>query len=368
MNKKIISLMLVLTLVLTVLVGCGDGKGKDVGNTPENVTEDGAAGSGDEKVKIAIVHKNLGDLGFVDESHIGLNEAKDKLGIEFDYAEIVDISEVEMQLRMFADSEEYDLIIALGADYIDPIIAAAADYPEQKFTLADGVVEGYENIHSIRALDPEQTFLSGVIAGLVTKDERMPLANKENIIGFVGGMDTPVSRSGAAGFMAGAKYVNPEVEFIYNIVGSYTDPGTAKEIAMTAYGRGADVISHNAGGSGLGVFNAAEESNKYVIGSSKASIDPERSLVTSLKRIDLLIYQEIESVQNGTWKPGVTLKGIKDDVCGYDRTGINTEIPQDIIDIAEEVKQQYFDGKFELPQDPDQIDEWTKNNNYERNK
>ena len=54
--------MLVLTLVLTVLVGCGDGKGKDVGNTPENVTEDGAAGSGDEKVKIAIVHKNLGEI------------------------------------------------------------------------------------------------------------------------------------------------------------------------------------------------------------------------------------------------------------------------------------------------------------------
>ena len=69
-------------------------------------------------------------------NHIGLNEAKDKLGIEFDYAEIVDISEVEMQLRMFADSEEYDLIIALGADYIDPIKVAAADYPEQKFTFS----------------------------------------------------------------------------------------------------------------------------------------------------------------------------------------------------------------------------------------
>lgn len=356
MNKKVVALALVLILSLTVLAGCA-------GNEAPAETP-----TGDEAVRIAIIHGNLGDLGFIDEAHIGLNKAKEELGIEFDYAEILENSEVETQLRMFSDSGDYDLIIALGANYIDPLLAVAADYPEQHYTLADGVVEGYDNIHSIRALDPEQTFLSGVIAGLVTQDERMPLSNPENIIGFVGGMDTPVSRSGAAGFMAGARYVNPEVEFIYNIVGNYRDPGTAKEIAMTSYGRGADVISHNAGGSGLGVFAAAEESNKYVIGSSLATVDPERSLVTSIKRIDLLIYQEIEEVVNGTWASGVTLKGIRDDVTGYSREGITNELPEDILAIVEEVKQQYIDGKFQLPDDPDQVDAWTLENSYENNK
>ncbi len=355
MSKRIISLGLVLILSLAVLAGCASN------DTPSNT-------NGDDKVRVAIIHGNLGDLGFIDEAHIGLNKAKDELGIEFDYAEILENSEVETQLRMFSDSEEYDLIIALGANYIDPLLAVAADYPDQQFTLADGVVEGYDNINSIRALDPEQTFLSGVIAGLVTLDERMPLSNSQNIIGFVGGMDTPVSRSGAAGFMAGARYVNPEVQFIYTIVGNYRDPGTAKEIAMTAYGRGADVISHNAGGSGLGVFSAAEESDKYVIGSSLASIDPQRSLVTSIKRIDLLIYQEIETVVNGTWTPGVVLKGIRDGVTGYSREGITNELPEDILAIAEEVKQQYIDGKFQLPEDPNQVDAWTLENNYEANK
>lgn len=357
MNKKYVSLVLVFVLALTFLAGCAP-------KAPAEVTP----GENSDKVKVAIIHGNLGDLGFIDEAHVGLNEAKDKLGIEFDYAEVLEASEIETQLRMFSDAEDYDLIIALGANYIDALLAVAADYPEQNYTLADGVVEGYDNIHSTRALDPEQTFLSGVIAGLVTQDNRMPLANDKNILGFVGGMDTPVSRSGAAGFMAGARYVNPEVEFIYNIVGNYRDPGTAKEIAMTAYGRGADVISHNAGGSGLGVFSAAEELNKYVIGSSRATVDPERSLVTSVKRIDALIYQEIENLVNGTWKAGVTVKGIKEGVCDYSRDGINTEIPEDIITKAEEVRQQYLDGKFKLPEDPNELDAWTQNNNYEKNK
>ena len=358
MKKKYISLALVFIMSVSFLAGCAP-KAPENGESP---------GGKDDTVRIAVLLGNLGDKGFNDEVFLGMQEAQEKLGIEFDYAEITENSEIETQLRMFADAEDYDLIIASNASYADYLMEIADDYPDQRFTLADATVEGFDNVNSIRALDPEQTFLSGVIAGLVTQDDRMPLSNKENIIGFVGGQDTPISRSGAAGFMAGARYVNPEVEFIYNIVGDYRNPGTAKEMAMTAYGRGADIISHNAGGSGLGVFNASEDANKYVIGSSAATVDPERSLVTSLKRIDLLLFQEIETIVNGTWEAGVTLKGIKDGVCDYDRTGIKTEIPEDIFVIAEEVRQQFLDGKLEIPVDPDEIAQWTQNNNYENNK
>lgn len=354
MNKKYLSLVLVFILALTLLAGCAD---KDVGE--ETPDEEG-------KIKIALLLGTLGDKGFNDEVFKGMTDAKEDFDVNFDYAEVIENSEIETQLRMFADSEEYDLIIASNATYADTLKEIANDYPDQKFTLADSVVEGYDNIHSIRALDPEQTFLSGVIAGLVTQSSEMKLANDDNVIGFIGGQDTPISRSGAAGFMSGAKYVNPDVEIIYNIVGDYKDPGTAKELAMTAYARGADVISHNAGGSGLGVFNAAEESDKYVIGSSKATIDPQRSLVTSVKRIDLLIYQEVEAIANGEWESGVTVKGLKEDITGYDREGIDTEIAPEILETAEKIKQEYLDGKFEIPNDPNQIEEWSKNNRYEQ--
>lgn len=352
-NKKYLSLVLVFVLSLTLLAGC-----------TSDTTDEETPAADNGKIKIALLMGTLGDKGFNDEVYKGLTDAEKDFDIEYDYAEVIENSEIETQLRNFADSEEYDLIIASNATYADTLKEIANDYPDQKFTLADSVIEGFDNIHSVRAFDPEQTFLSGAIAALTTLDPEMELANPDNVIAFIGGQDTPISRSGAAGFMAGAKYVNPDVEIIYNIVGDYRDPGTAKELAMTAYGRGADVISHNAGGSGLGVFNAAEESNKYVIGSSKATIDANRSLVTSIKRIDLLIYQEVEDIVNGEWKSGTTIKGLKEEVTGFDREGIDTKISDSILEKVEQVKQDYIDGKFELPTDPNEIEEWSKNNKF----
>lgn len=356
MNKRFISLTLIVIMAITFLVGCSDN------NAP---AAEGPADS-DDTVRVAVLLGSLGDKGYNDEVFLGVTEAEEDFEVEIDYVEIIENSEIETQLRMYADSESYDLIIASNATYADTLKEIADDYPDQRFSLADTTIEGFDNVHSTRALDPEQTFLSGVIAGLVTQDERMPLANEQNVIGFIGGQDTPISRSGVAGFMAGARYVNPDVNVIYNIVGSYTDPSSAKELAMTAYGRGADVISHNAGGSGLGVFDAAEESNKYVIGSSKATIDPERSLVTSIKRIDLLIYQEIESIVNETWEPGVTVKGLADEITGFDREEITNEIPEDIMETVEAIRQEFIDGKFELPNDPNEIEAWAAENSYEQ--
>lgn len=358
MKKRLVVMVVLFALVLTILVGCSTSKVVEPSASPIDEKE--------ESVRIAIILGTLGDMGFADEAYQGMKDAKEKLGIEFDYVEISEISEVETQLRMLSDTEEYDLIILMGATYMEAIKAVAPDYLDQKFSLVDATIEGYDNIHSSRGFDPEQTFLSGVIAGLVTQDERMPSSNKENIIGFIGGMDNPISRSGAAGFMAGAKYVNPNVEFIYNIVGGYRDPSTAKEMAMTAYGRGADVISHNAGGSGMGVFSAAEEADKYIIGSSRATVDPERSLVTSLKRTDLLVFQEVESIVNNTWKSGISLKGLKEGICDYDMAGINTEIPTDIIETVEAIKKEFLDGKFTLPTDPNDIPQWSQNNQFSK--
>lgn len=355
MHKKLISLTLIAVMAITFLIGCSS----DDGPSAEGP-------GGDDTVKVAVLLGSLGDKGYNDEIFQGMTEAEEDFEVEIDYVEIIENSEIETQLRMYADSESYDLIIASNAVYADTLSEIAGDYPDQKFTLADATIEGVDNVHSTRVLDPEQTFLSGVIAGLVTQDERMPLANEDNVIGFIGGQDTPISRSGVAGFMAGAKYVNPDVEVIYNIVGNYTDASSAKELAMTAYGRGADVISHNAGGAGLGVFDAAEESDKYVIGSSKATIDPERSLVTSVKRIDILIYQEIENIVNGTWESGVTVKGLADEVADYDREGITNEIPEDIMETVEAIRQEFLDGVFEIPNDPNEIEAWAAENSYEQ--
>lgn len=358
-TKLILALMLTFALLIT---GCGSKSAGNQGdtNTPEPSKE--------KEIKIAMVlgEGGRGDLGFNDEAYEGIEKAQKELNIKFDYCEPNSVNEFETQLRMYAETEEYDLIIAVGATQLDAIKIVAAEFPEQNFSIIDTVLEDFKNVHSVSARNPEQSFLSGVLAGIATQDERFPLSNKENVIAFAVSMDSPLPRQTAAGFMAGAKYINPEVEIIYNFVGSYRDPGKAKEIAMTAFQRGADIISHNAGASGLGVFNAAKEMKKYAIGTSRQSADPDFSLCVSVKKTEEFVFQEIEDIKNGTWKPGSTQKGLAEGICDYDISGLKVQVPGDVIEKLDAIKKDIIDGKLKLPYKIEDVDEWAKNNQYNK--
>ena len=365
--KKGLGLLVVTLSSVAVLAGCG---GKSAGNADTAaaaaaapataVSENGEQKDSDLKFAIVFGMGGLGDNGFNDEVFEGCKMASEQFSVPFDYVEPKEISDYETQLRMYADSEEYELIIMGSSDQVDVLKIVAKDYPDQNFSHIDTIIEGYDNIHSVSASQPEQHFLSGVLAGIVTQDERFELSNEENILGFTIAMDGPVSRAQAAGFLAGAKYANPDVEIITSYIGSYRDPAKAKEIAMSMYDRGADIVSQNAGSSGMGVFAAAKESNRYVIGTALAMVDPDHSLSTSRKKIELLIIQEVGSLVDGTWKAGTDIKGIKDGICDYDIENLNTVFPEDVIEKVESVKKLIIEGKLPMPNDLDEVDEWAK--------
>lgn len=355
--KLIISL--ILTFVL-LMVGCASKSTDKQGDA----NKPGTPSQKEIKVAMVLGEGGRGDLGFNDEAYEGIEKAQKELNIKFDYCEPKSVNDFETQLRMYAETGEYDLVIAVGATQLDALKIVAAEFPEQKFSIIDTVLEGFKNVHSVSARNPEQSFLSGVLAGIATQDERFPLSNKENVIAFAISMDSPLPRQTAAGFMAGAKYVNPQVEIIYNFVGSYRDPGKAKEIAMTAFQRGADIISHNAGASGLGVFNAAKEMNRYAIGTSRQSADPDFSLCVSVKKTEEFVYQEIEAIKNGTWKEGSTKKGLAEGICDYDVSGLKVEVPADVIEKLNAIKKDVIDGKLQIPYTIEEVDEWAKNNKF----
>jgi basic membrane protein A len=354
--KRAILLGLCMAMAVSVFAGGGSQGGGKSGGTA----------SASRKFAMMLGVGGRGDNGYNDEVYLGCEQASQKYGIPFDYCEPKDISDFETQLRMYADSQEYDVIMACSTEHQDALIMVAQDYPEQKFCMIDASLDG-KNIHSITASHPEQHFLSGVLAGLVVQDSRLPLINpRTNILGFAIGMDSPVSRAQAAGFLAGAKFVNPQVSFFTNFIGAYNDPGTAKEISMSMYERGADIVSVNAGSSSLGVFNAAKEKNKYVIGTSLAMVDPDHSLSTSRKKVEQFVVQELGNIVNGTWAPGVEVYGIKEGVCDYDVANLNTKIPADVIEKVEKVKQMVIDGKLKLPTDLNQVDAWAANNQFDK--
>ncbi|MBS1484853.1 MAG: BMP family ABC transporter substrate-binding protein [Clostridium sp.] len=387
MKKRILSCALVLSMGISLLSGCGMTTSAPQTNAPETKTEapkeskteaekDTQAQSqeaeGEKKagsdIKFAVIFGTggFGDNGYNDEVYQGCEMAVEQYGCSFDYCEPKDVSEFETQLRMYADAAEYDVIIAISTEQADALQMVAEDYPDQKFCMLDTVIEGFDNINCLAAAYPDQHFLSGVLAGLATKDDRFPLSNPENIVGFCIAMDTPTSRGQAAGFIAGAKYANPDVEVLTNFIGGYSDPATAKELALVMYERGADIVSANAGSSTQGVFYAAEETDRYVIGTSLAMVDPKHSLSTSCKKVWLFIVEEIGMLADGTWAPGSKMVGIPEGICDYDVEGLDVQIPDDVTQILNDTRQLIADGKLVLPTDLDQIDDWAKENHLEQ--
>ena len=232
MKRKLALVLAMVMVLMLALTGCSNGApdtGTPDANKPDNSntntttpdtkpTEDGDK---EPTANIAIIFSTLGDLNFNDWCWDGINQAKDELGIDFKYVEAGTVSEAATQIDAFASDELYDLIIVVGSDRGDAMEEAAAAYPDQKFALIDaGVKTDLPNVIGVRADYPQWQFLSGCLAGLVTtRPDEFGLANADNKVGFVGGADTPTSRAGAAGFLAGVKYTNHDAELEYSIVG-----------------------------------------------------------------------------------------------------------------------------------------------------
>lgn len=316
------------------------------------------------KVAIVLTLSGLGDKNFNDMSYQGLLQAQEDFGIEFDYLEPTSASDYEAMHRMLAESGDYDLIIGLAADQQDAITAVATDFPDQKWSYIDATLD-MPNVSSVSTKWTEQTFLCGVVAGLATQS-RLENTNADNVVGVVLGMDYPSLRQGVVGFTAGVRYVNPDCQVLEGIVNGFGDPATAKEISLSMYNRGADMIQHIAGASGLGVFSAAEEKNLYAfgVGGNQNYLSPDHIIATSIRNVNEIVYNEVKAAVEGTWTPGVHISGMKEGSVGYSTADSNIVLPDDIVKIVEETRQKIVSGELVICSSADEMDAWVAANQY----
>lgn len=317
--KRLTALLLTVIMIIS-MTGCGNNA-----DTPDDSEQNEAV-----KVGLILGTGGLGNKNFNDMSYAGVTRAQEELGIEFDYVEPSSISDFLSFGRQFAETEEYDLILAIGSDQEEAMTELIEEFPDQKIALIGGTSE-IEGISTIQTEWTEQIFLAGVIAGLGTLSD-LEYANEQNVIGVILGMDLPNLRKGVVGFTAGAKYVNPDVEVLEGVVGAFNDPGKGKEIALSMYNKGADFIQCIAGASGLGVFSAAAEANGYAfgVGTNQNTEDPDHVVASSYRSVENMVYGEIEKVVNGTWESGLILSGIQEGAVGCTTEGSNVELPADI--------------------------------------
>lgn len=298
-------------------------------------------------VAVVFATGGLGDKSFNDAAFEGLKRAEEDLGISFDYAEPSAVAEYETFLNRFASMGKYDLIISIGFDQADALNTVAGQNPNQKFAIVDSVVD-QPNVASFVYAEKERGFLMGVAAGMMTTMTDDPLINSQKKVGVIGGMKIPLIDGNIAGYIAGAKYVDPDIKVQHSYVGSWADPGKGKELAVSMIENGVDVVWQAAGRSGLGVINAAKENDVYAIGadSDQGYLAPEHVLTNGMKFVNNTVYQSIQGVLNDNLNMGTNVLGVAEKGLGY----TESLLPGAVVEELESVKEKMVAGEIEIPE------------------
>ncbi|QDL94296.1 BMP family ABC transporter substrate-binding protein (plasmid) [Paroceanicella profunda] len=252
------------------------------------------------------------DKSFNEAAYTGAEKFKADTGVEYRDFEIQNDAQREQALRRFAQ-QGYSPILAIGFSQAAAVEKIAEEFPDTQFGIVDMVVEK-PNVRSILFKEHEGSYLVGVMAAM---------ASETGKVGFVGGMDIPLIRKFACGYVGGVKSVNPDAEVFENMTGdtgaAWNDPGKGAELARSQMDRGADVIYHAAGGTGIGVLNAVADAGKLGIGvdSNQNGLQPGHILTSMLKRVDQAVYAAFKDAQEGNYTTGFDVLGLKEGGVGY---------------------------------------------------
>jgi basic membrane protein A len=280
----------------------------------------------------------------------------------------------EILMRALAQ-DGYQYIIGVGFLFTDAITKVAADFPDLHFAIIDGFIPDLtasSNITCLTFKEQEGSFLVGAIAALM---------NKGKPLGFLGGMDIPLIHKFEAGFKAGAMYVNHNLradgmilsQYIGKDPTAFNDPTGGYNIASSFYKQGASIVYHAAGGSGDGLFKAAQENKKWAIGvdsdqgliyeSAKEAATKVRGrwiLTSMVKRVDNAVLQSGEDFINngGKLDGGYRSFGLKEDGVGYAVNNFNKAELAPVLKKVDQLKADIIDGKIQVPDSDDAFNTW----------
>ena len=216
-----------------------------------------AGSAGAAEVKPAVVYDLGGkfDKSFNEGVYNGAAKFSADTGIEFREFEVQTDSQRVQALRNFARRGQ-DPILAVGFQYASAMDKVAPEFPDTRFAIIDSVVD-HPNVQSIVFREHEGSFIVGVLAAMAAPGGK---------VGFVGGMDVPLIRRFACGYVLGARHARPDVQVFQNMTGTtgaaWNDPVKGGELAKSQFDRGAEVVYHAAGSTGLGVLQAAADAGK----------------------------------------------------------------------------------------------------------
>lgn len=341
-RKTFVWVVALLTIACLVLTGCGGPKAPNA----EGDKSDGA--EGEKKLRVAyVISGNLGDKSFFDSAMAGIERVAQEYGAETKVIQSVNSADWEPNLEAAAQ-DGYDIIVVGASQMHDALVNVAPKYPDVKFVYLDDVVTG-DNIASITFAQNEGSFLAGALAAMMTTHTELPGMNPDKIIGWVGGSDIAVLHDFLTGYEQGAKYIDPETKVLVSFAGSFNDPAKGKELTLSQYNQGADIVMNVASGTGVGILEAAKDAGKYAIGvdSDQDGIYPGHILTSMLKRLDNAVFDQVTLFKEGKWQAGHFEYGLKNKGVGLtDMSVMGDKIPQEVRQKLVEIEEKVQKGEI----------------------
>ena len=244
------------------------------------------------------------DKSFNEAAFAGAERWAKETGGTYKELEMQSEAQREQALRRLAESGANPIIMT-GFAFGDVLNTVAPDFPDTKFGIVDMVVD-QPNVKSVVFTEDQGSYLVGMMAAL---------ASKTNTVGFIGGMDIPLIRRFGCGYAQGVKAVNPDATVILNMTGTtpaaWNDPVKGAELAKAQKSQGADVIYAAAGGTGVGVLQAAADEGILSIGvdSNQNAMHPGKVLTSMMKRVDNAVYAAF--TEGDKLASGITVMDLK---------------------------------------------------------
>ncbi len=276
-----------------------------------------------ENLRIGVVLSigGLGDESFNDAAYEGIVRLRRDEKCLVEVIEPGNLNGIEPALRYFSQ-RNMDLIFAVGIFANDALRRVSNEFPQSRFVLIDSVVTS-PNVLSILFDEEQGSFYAGAFAALVSKS---------GTIGFLGGMDSPVIAGFERGFKNGARFVRPQTKVLANYLGTTPEafdmPEEAFAVGLDLAGKGADVIYHASGKSGLGLIKASRRANFMVVGvdSDQSRSAPGKVPASMVKRIDNAMVKASQIMRKGSFNGGIWTMGLQDGGIELSRSRFNRNL------------------------------------------
>ncbi len=267
-----------------------------------------SSAAGTKPVALIIAQGGLGDQSFNDLAYTGFKAALAKTGLTGSPVESQDVVGQATQILESASQGDYGLAIDLEYSHADPMTAVAAKHPDMLYAEINNEAKG-ANVVNVMFQEQEASYLAGALAAMMQTVKGNKKINNKNTIGAIGGVKSAGIDKFLAGYMQGARAVDPKIKVLIAYANSFGDPAKGKQLADAMFARGADIVYSVAGGVGAGVIQAAKSANHYAIGvdTDQDGLAPGYVLTSMVKHVDVLVKTLVTQYAAGTLPAGKTL-------------------------------------------------------------